>query len=135
MPTYRQLSLYGRKLKRRRCTVAALIGAPHKKGVIIKMAITTPRKPNSAKRKYAKVRIIASKKVILAHIPGIGDPGIQEYSIVLVEGGSPPDVPGINYTLMRGVYDFDKYEVFGRRKRRSKFGVVRPIILKNNNVN
>ena len=65
MPTLRQLSFYGRKLKRRRCAVAALVGAPQKKGVVVKMGITTPRKPNSAKRKYAKVRMIVAKKLFL----------------------------------------------------------------------
>jgi len=101
-----------------------------KKGVIVKMGITTPRKPNSAKRKYAKVRMIMAKKVIFAHVPGIGKHGLQEYSIVLVEGGSPPDVPGVNYTMIRGVYDFDKPEEYKRRKRRSKFGTKkRPVVL------
>lgn len=127
MPTLRQLSFYGRKLKRRRCVVAALAGAPQKKGVVVKMGITTPRKPNSAKRKYAKVRMIVAKKVIFAHVPGIGKHGLQEYSIVLVEGGNPPDVPGVNYTLIRGVYDFDKLEEYARKKRRSKFGTPRPL--------
>jgi small subunit ribosomal protein S12 len=130
MPTLRQLSFYGRKLKRRRCAVAALVGAPQKKGVVVKMGITTPRKPNSAKRKYAKVRMIVAKKVIFAHVPGIGKHGLQEYSIVLVEGGSPPDVPGVNYTLIRGVYDFDKLEEYERKKRRSKFGTPRPLAKK-----
>ena len=129
MPTLRQLSFYGRKSKRRRCTVAALVGAPQKKGVVVKMVITTPRKPNSAKRKYAKVRMIVAKKVIFAHVPGIGKHGLQEYSIVLVEGGNPPDVPGVNYTLIRGVYDFDKLEEYARKKRRSKFGTPRPLKL------
>ncbi|MCU0349640.1 MAG: 30S ribosomal protein S12 [Flavobacterium sp.] len=129
MPTLRQLSFYGRKSKRRRCTVAALVGAPQKKGVVVKMGITTPRKPNSAKRKYAKVRMIVAKKVIFAHVPGIGKHGLQEYSIVLVEGGNPPDVPGVNYTLIRGVYDFDKLEEYARKKRRSKFGTPRPLKL------
>lgn len=129
MPTFRQLSFYGRKNKRRRCAVAALVGAPHKKGVIVKIGLTTPRKPNSAKRKYAKVRMIVANKIIFAHVSGIGKHGLQEYSIVLVEGGSPPDVPGVNYTLMRGVYDFDKPEEYKRRKRRSKFGTRRPITL------
>jgi len=129
MPTLRQLSYYGRKSKKRRCAVAALLGAPQKKGVIVKMGITTPRKPNSAKRKYAKVRMIMAKKIIFAHVPGIGKHGLQEYSIVLVEGGNPPDVPGVNYTMIRGVYDFDKPEEYKRRKRRSKFGTKRPIVL------
>jgi small subunit ribosomal protein S12 len=122
MPTLRQLSIKGRKLKRRRNPVAALVGAPHRKGVIVKTGITTPKKPNSAKRKFAKVRIIVSNKVVFCHIPGIGPYFVQEYSVVLVEGGNPPDVPGINYTLVRGVYDFDKPEIYIRRKRRSKFG-------------
>jgi small subunit ribosomal protein S12 len=129
MPTFRQLSFYGRKSKRRRCAVAALVGAPQKKGVIVKMGITNPRKPNSAKRKYAKVRMIVAKKIIFAHVPGIGKHGLQEYSIVLVEGGNPPDVPGVNYTMVRGVYDFDKPEEYKRKKRRSKFGTKRPIVL------
>ena len=129
MPTLRQLSYYGRKNKKRRCAVAALVGAPQKKGVIVKMGITTPRKPNSAKRKYAKVRMIVAKKVIFAHVPGIGKHGLQEYSIVLVEGGNPPDVPGVNYTMIRGVYDFDKPEEYKRKKRRSKFGTKKPIVL------
>lgn len=122
MSTFRQLCFKGRIRKRRRCKVAALLGAPMRKGVITKMAITTPRKPNSAKRKYAKVRVIRSGKIIHAHIPGVGQPFIQEYSIVMVEGGSPPDVPGVNYSLIRGLYDFEHYETFGRHKRRSKFG-------------
>jgi small subunit ribosomal protein S12 len=126
MATLRQLCFKSRIQKRRRCKVAALLGAPMRKGVVVKMAITTPRKPNSAKRKYAKVRVICSKKIVHAHIPGQGLSFIQEYSIVMVEGGSPPDVPGVNYSLIRGLYDFEHYETFGRRKRRSKFGTKRP---------
>jgi len=126
MATLRQLSFKNRIQKRRRCKVAALLGAPMRKGVVVKMAITTPRKPNSAKRKYAKVRVICSRKIVHAHIPGQGMPFIQEYSIVMVEGGSPPDVPGVNYSLIRGLYDFEHYETFGRRQRRSKFGTKRP---------
>jgi len=130
MPTLHQLSLLnGRGKKRRISLVAALLDAPHRKGVISKVGITTPRKPNSAKRKFAKVRIIISRKLVFAHIPGIGRPSIQEYSLVMVEGGNPPDVPGVNYTLMRGLLDFDKYEEYGRRKRRSKFGVKKPFVI------
>lgn len=122
MATVRQLSFHGRIQKRRRCAVAALLHAPHRKGVVAKVGTTTPKKPNSAKRKFAKVRVMVSKKVVFCHIPGIGPYFIQEYSVVLVEGGSPPDVPGINYTLIRGVYDFDQPEIFIRKNRRSKFG-------------
>lgn len=127
MSTFRQLSLYGREQKRRRPLAAALVGSPQRKAVVVKIGITTPRKPNSAKRKYAKIRIIFTDKVVFAHIPGIGKHDLQEYSVVLVEGGSPPDVPGINYSLIRGVMDFDKIEEFGRRKRRSKFGRINPV--------
>jgi len=86
----------------------------------------TPKKPNSAKRKYAKVRVIASIKVVFAHPPGIGSSYIQEYSICMIEGGNPPDVPGINYTLIRGLYDFNVTEEFGRVKKRSKYGAKYP---------
>jgi ribosomal protein S12 len=70
------------------------------------MGFTTPKKPNSAKRKFIRVRVIISQKLIFAHPPGIGNTGLIQYAIVMVEGGNPPDVPGINYTLIRGVYDF-----------------------------
>jgi len=125
MPTFRQLALKGRIKKRRRCIVAALKGAPHRRGVVIKMGITTPKKPNSAKRKYAKVGILYTKKVIFAHPPGVGQTFIQEFSTVMVEGGNPPDVPGINYSLIRGLYDFSVPEKYGRKRRRSKFGMYR----------
>ena len=123
MATLGQLARFGRKQKRRRSLVAALLGAPQRRGTIIKMAFTTPRKPNSAKRKYAKVGIIVNKKVVFAHVPGVGPNTLQEYHKVLVEGGNPPDVPGVNYTLVRSVYDFTSRETLGRKNRRSKFGV------------
>src|SRR5690606_12682287 len=123
MPTLRQLAFKGRIRKRRRCIVAALKGAPQRRGVVVKMGITTPRKPNSAKRKYAKVGILYSKKIIFAHPPGTGPTFINEYSTVMVEGGNPPDVPGINYSLIRGLYDFSVPEKYGRKRRRSKFGM------------
>lgn len=127
MATLHQLGLKPRKQKRRRCAVAALAGSPMRRGVVVKMAITSPRKPNSAKRKYAKVRIIYNDKIIHAHIPGSGPSFIQEYSIVMVEGGSPPDVPGVNFSLIRGLYDFDTIEAHGRRKKRSKYGTKMPL--------
>lgn len=126
MPTYRQLGLIGRIQKKRRCVVAALKGAPMRRAVVSRVGVTTPKKPNSAKRKYAKVRVLASKKLVFAHPPGIGSSYIQEYSIVMIEGGNPPDVPGINYTLIRGLYDFNVTEEFGRRKKRSKYGAKFP---------
>lgn len=123
MPTFRQLALKGRSKKRRRCIVAALKGAPHRRGVIVKIGTTTPRKPNSAKRKFAKVGILYTKKIVFAHPPGIGQTFINEFSTVMVEGGNPPDVPGINYSLIRGLYDFNVPEKYGRKRRRSKFGM------------
>lgn len=122
MATVRQLSFHSREQKRRRCIVAALIKAPHRRGIVTKIGTTTPKKPNSAKRKFAKVRIVISNKIVFCHIPGTGPFFIQEYSVVMVEGGNPPDVPGINYTLIRGLFDFDQPEIFIRKKRRSKFG-------------
>lgn len=94
-----------------------------RKGVVYKIATMTPRKPNSARRTFAKVRIIINQKRIFAKIPGIGDHHLQAHSVVLVRGHGPKDSPGINYHLVRGVYDFDKIETYGRRNRRSKFGV------------
>jgi small subunit ribosomal protein S12 len=126
MPTLVQLSTYGRTLKKRRNKVAPFKGAPQKKAIVHKISITTPRKPNSAKRKRAKVNVLYSNKIIFAHVPGIGPHGLQSYSLVLVEGGGPKDTPGVNYSLIRGVYDFEKVELFGRKKRRSKFGVKKP---------
>jgi len=85
----------------------------------------SPRKPNSAKRTFAKVRLLFSGKRLFAKIPGIGEHFLQAHSIVCVRGHGPKDSPGINYHLIRGLYDFNKVELFGRRKRRSKFGVKR----------
>jgi len=125
LPTLHQLSIERnvRIAKIRRNKVAAFLGAPQRKGVIFKIATMSPRKPNSARRTFAKVRIILSKKKIFAKIPGIGDHFLQAHSVVLVRGHGPKDSPGINYHLIRGLYDFAKIELFGRRNRRSKFGV------------
>jgi len=123
LPTGNQLSKGLRIDKKRRNRVAAFTGAPMRKGVVYKIATMTPRKPNSARRTFAKVRIIINQKKIFAKIPGIGDHYLQAHSVVLVRGHGPKDSPGINYHLIRGVYDFDKIETYGRRNRRSKFGV------------
>jgi small subunit ribosomal protein S12 len=125
LPTLHQLSIERniRTSKIRRNKVAAFLGAPQRKGIIYKIATMSPRKPNSARRTFAKVRIIISKKKIFAKIPGIGDHFLQAHSVVLVRGHGPKDSPGINYHLIRGLYDFVKIELFGRRNRRSKFGV------------
>jgi len=125
VPTLHQLSIsrFKRIRKIRRNKVAPFLGAPLRKGVVFKIATMTPRKPNSARRTFAKVRILISNKRIFAKIPGIGDHFLQAHSSVLVRGHGPKDSPGINYHLIRGKYDFSKIELFGRRNRRSKFGV------------
>jgi len=97
--------------------------APHRKGVIYKITTMSPRKPNSARRTIAKVRLLFNDKRVFAKIPGIGEHHLQPHSIVLLRGHGPKDSPGINYHLIRGVCDFLREETFGRRKRRSKFGV------------
>jgi small subunit ribosomal protein S12 len=125
LPTLHQLSIQKKKRvhKVRRNKVAPFLGSPQRKGVVYKIATMSPRKPNSAKRTFAKVRVLISKKKIFAKIPGIGDHFLQAHSVVLIRGHGPKDSPGINYNLIRGLYDFNKVELFGRRNRRSKFGV------------
>ena len=98
-------------------------GAPHRKGVVYKITTMSPRKPNSAKRTFAKVRLLHNNKRLFAKIPGIGEHFLQAHSIVLVEGHGPKDSPGINYHLIRGQCDFVKPELYGRKNRRSKFGL------------
>ena len=97
-------------------------GAPQRKGVIYKIATMTPRKPNSAKRTFAKVRLLHNNKRLFAKIPGIGEHYLQSHSVVLVRGHGPKDSPGINYHLIRGQCDFVRFELYGRKNRRSKFG-------------
>jgi len=124
-PTVLQLAFGARQKKKRKLRASAFAGAPNRKGIVYKIAVMSPRKPNSAKRTYAKVRLAFSGKRLFAKIPGIGDHFLQGHSIVFVRGHGPKDSPGINYHLVRGLYDFNKLELFGRRKRRSKFGVKR----------
>lgn len=123
MPTNGQLSRNIRLKKTRRNKVAPFEGSPQRKAVVYKIAIMTPRKPNSAKRTFAKVRVAINNKKVFAKIPGIGEHFLQAHSVVLLRGHGPKDSPGINYHLIRGVYDFHRVETFGRSNRRSKFGV------------
>lgn len=109
--------------KKRKGRSPAFNRAPHRKGVIYKIAVMSPRKPNSARRTFAKVRLLFNDKKIFAKIPGIGEHYLQTHSIVLVRGHGPKDSPGINYHLIRGLCDFVKVEPYGRKNRRSKFGV------------
>jgi len=108
-------------IKRRKAP--AFDGGPHRKGVIYKITTMSPRKPNSARRTFAKVRLLVNNKRIFAKIPGIGEHFLQAHSVVFVRGHGPKDSPGINYHLIRGLCDFVKVEPYGRKNRRSKFGL------------
>jgi len=125
LATRLQLSKYHRKQKVRRNKVRAFLGAPMKRGFVYKVTTMSPRKPNSAKRTFAKVWI--KEKRIFAKIPGLGVHGLQNHSVVLIRGHGPKDSPGINYHLIRGVYDFIRAEEYGRKNRRSKFGLKKKI--------
>lgn len=122
MPTRNQLVNKSRRPRIRRPKLLALEGAPQRRGVIYKLDIMTPRKPNSAKRKIAKIRLLFNNKKVFANIPGIGH-NLHEYSVVVVRGGSARDLPGVNYTLVRGLLDFSFREHFERVKSRSKYGI------------
>ena len=104
MPTINQLIKKPRTKKKQKTKVLALQKCPQKKGVCVKILTKTPKKPNSAIRKLAKVRL-SNGKVIFAYIMGEGHQ-LQEHSVVLIRGGRVPDVPGLKYKLIRGVYDF-----------------------------
>lgn len=137
MPTINQLVRKGRKSKSHRQSSLALHtsldslhrkknvnakGAPFKQGVCIKVTTTTPKKPNSALRKIARVRLSNGMEVT-AYIPGMGH-NLQEHSIVLIKGGKTKDLPGVRYKIVRGVYDASGVEA--RRKGRSCYGAKRP---------
>lgn len=107
-------------LRRKRVTLD--MGAPFKRGVCVKVTTTTPKKPNSAQRKIARVRLSNGVEVT-AYIPGIGH-NLQEHSIVLIRGGRVKDLPGVRYKVVRG--KFDTSGVDGRRKGRSIYGAKRP---------
>jgi len=118
-----QLNNKGRIQKIRTKKAPAFGDAPHRKGVIYKIAQMSPRKPNSARRTFAKVRLLWNNKKIFAKIPGIGEHYLQSHSVVFVRGHGPKDSPGINYHLIRGLCDFIKNEPYGRKNRKSKFGL------------
>jgi len=121
MPTIEQLKRNLRKQNRRRSKAPSLTKNPRKKGVCIKIFTRTPKKPNSAIRKIARVRL-SSKKELTAYIPGEGH-NLQEHSVVLIRGGRVKDLPGVRYHLIRGKYDLQG--VKGRKQSRSKYGVKR----------
>ncbi len=119
MPTINQLVKNNRKTKKRMSKSPALKGCPQKKGVCVKVYTTKPRKPNSAIRKVAKVRLSTGANVIV-YLPGEGHT-LQEHSTVLVRGGRSKDVPGLRYKAVRGKFDF--LGVKDRKRGRSKYGV------------
>lgn len=119
MPTYNQLCKNSRIKKSKRNKTPALDKCPQKKGICTKLVLRTPKKPNSALRKLAKLKL-TNKKRIYAYIPGEGGHNLQEYSNVLVRGGRVKDLPGIKYHLVRGKLDFSG--LAKRKTSRSKYG-------------
>jgi small subunit ribosomal protein S12 len=122
MPTINQLVRIGRKKIKKRKKTLALAGSPQRKGVCTRVYTTTPKKPNSALRKVARVRLTSGYEVT-AYIPGIGH-NLQEHSVVLIRGGRVKDLPGVRYHIIRGA--LDTLGVADRRKARSKYGAKKP---------
>jgi small subunit ribosomal protein S12 len=122
MPTINQLVRQGRKVAKKRSDTPALKGSPQKRGVCVRVYTTTPKKPNSALRKVARVRLTNGIEVT-SYIPGIGH-NLQEHSVVLIRGGRVKDLPGVRYHIIRGT--LDALGVSDRRKGRSKYGAKRP---------
>ena len=122
MPTINQLVRKGRQRVKKKNTTPALKGAPQKRGVCTRVYTSTPKKPNSALRKVARVRLTTGVEVT-AYIPGIGH-NLQEHSVVLVRGGRVKDLPGVRYHIVRGT--LDTLGVEDRRQGRSKYGAKRP---------
>ncbi|MCK5323404.1 MAG: 30S ribosomal protein S12 [Thermodesulfobacteriota bacterium] len=122
MPTINQLVRHGRKKILSRTNTPALKGSPQKRGVCVRVYTTTPKKPNSALRKVARVRLTNGIEVT-SYIPGIGH-NLQEHSVVLIRGGRVKDLPGVRYHVVRGT--LDALGVSDRRQGRSKYGAKRP---------
>jgi small subunit ribosomal protein S12 len=122
MPTIQQLVRKGRAEIAEKSKAPALDSCPQRRGVCVRVYTTTPKKPNSAMRKVARVRLTNSKEVN-AYIPGEGH-NLQEHSIVLIRGGRVKDLPGVRYHLVRGALDASGVE--GRNQRRSKYGTKKP---------
>ena len=122
MPTIQQLVRKGRQAKTSKSKTPALKGSPQRRGVCTRVYTTTPKKPNSALRKVAKVRLTNGFEVI-GYIPGEGH-NLQEHSVVMIRGGRVKDLPGVRYHILRGV--LDTQGVKNRKQRRSKYGAKRP---------
>jgi small subunit ribosomal protein S12 len=121
VPTIHQLVKFGRQLQRGRTKSPALHASPQKRGVCVRVFTSTPKKPNSALRKVARVRLTNGIEVT-TYIPGVGH-NLQEHSIVLIRGGRVKDLPGVRYHIVRGT--LDSMGVEGRKKSRSKYGAKR----------
>lgn len=122
MPTFNQLVRKGRRPPRYQTTSPALQACPQKRGVCTRVYTTTPKKPNSALRKVARVRLTNGIEVT-TYIPGVGH-NLQEHSIVLIRGGRVKDLPGVRYHIIRGT--LDAAGVSNRKQGRSKYGAKRP---------
>ncbi|HQL91672.1 MAG TPA: 30S ribosomal protein S12 [Syntrophales bacterium] len=122
MPTINQLVRKGRRQVRKKTATPALVSCPQRRGVCVRVYTTTPKKPNSALRKVARVRLTSGYEVT-AYIPGIGH-NLQEHSVVLVRGGRVKDLPGVRYHIVRGT--LDAVGVQDRKQGRSKYGAKKP---------
>jgi small subunit ribosomal protein S12 len=122
MPTISQLVRKGREEIKKKSTTPALQNCPQKRGVCVRVYTTTPKKPNSALRKIARVRLTNGIEVT-SYIPGIGH-NLQEHSVVLIRGGRVKDLPGVRYHIIRGT--LDALGVADRKQGRSKYGAKRP---------
>jgi len=122
MPTLNQLVRKGRKRIKKKTTSPALESCPQKRGVCVRVYTTTPKKPNSALRKVARVRLTNGIEVT-SYIPGVGH-NLQEHSVVLIRGGRVKDLPGVRYHIVRG--SLDTLGVQDRKQGRSKYGAKRP---------
>ena len=122
MPTINQLVRLGREVVKKKSSSPALLNCPQKRGVCVRVHTTTPKKPNSALRKVARVRLTNGIEVT-TYIPGIGH-NLQEHSVVLIRGGRVKDLPGVRYHIIRG--SLDASGVANRKKSRSKYGAKKP---------
>jgi small subunit ribosomal protein S12 len=122
MPTINQLIRKGRTDLKKKSNSPALAGSPQRRGVCVRVYTTTPKKPNSALRKVARVRLTSGYEVT-SYIPGVGH-NLQEHSVVLVRGGRVKDLPGVRYHIVRGT--LDAVGVQDRRQSRSKYGSKKP---------
>ncbi len=122
MPTINQLVRLGRERRRWRTKAPALRGCPQKRGVCTRVYTQTPKKPNSALRKVARVRLTTGMEVT-SYIPGVGH-NLQEHSVVLIQGGRVKDLPGVRYHIIRG--KLETHGVADRRQSRSRYGAKKP---------